>query len=234
MTLTPAGIVGGALAGVFGWLRSLRQPRPIHPHGVALTGSLRWLTDRAPSGIDFIDHPHTSELPLTGRVSRSIGVPEPLPDVIGLALRFATTNGPADLLLASTGFSVPSRFWLAPCRSPSRARLTSLMPLRTPKGPLLFAARTLEPADLPADITTLASRLESTSWRLKLYHATPAGLWHPFAVVELWRDTEPVDTLDRYDPVRHPLPGTTTYRWERRLREPSYLRAQRHIEKGKR
>ncbi|AWB86249.1 hypothetical protein [Mycetocola zhujimingii] len=230
MTLTPSGIAGGTLAGVFGLLRALRPPRPIHPHGVALTGSLRWLTGRGASGIDFIDHPHTSELPLTARVSRSIGVPAPLPDVIGLALRFETTGAPADLLLASTGFGVPSRFWLAAHRSPSRARLTTLMPLRTPNGPLLIAARTLEPADLPTDVGQLATRLESTSWRLKLYHATPLGHWHPFAIVELWREPGAIDTIDRYDPVRHPLPGTTTYRWERRLREPSYLSVQRHTQ----
>lgn len=234
MTLTPAGLAGGVLAGIFDALRALRRPRPIHPSGVALTGSLRWLTDRAPSGIDFVDHPHTSELPVTARVSRSIGVPSPLPDVVGLALRFEATGGPADLLLASTGFGVPSRFLLAVHRSPSRARLTTLMPLRTPNGPLLFAARTLEPENLPTDIGALASRLTSTSWRLKLYHATPVGLWHPFAVIELWHEPDSLDTVNRYDPVRHPLPGTSTYRWERRLREPSYLRVQRHTEKGTR
>ncbi|MFU8947808.1 hypothetical protein ACLRGF_13880 [Mycetocola zhadangensis] len=227
MTLTPSGIVGGALAGLFDTLRALRSPRPIHPHGIALTGTLRWLTDRAPSGIDIIDHPHTSTLPLTARVSRSVGVPSPLPDVIGLAVRFDTTTGPADVLLASTGFGVPSRFWLAAHRSPSRARLTTLMPLKTPHGPLLVAARTLEPDNLPSDLGELATSLEHTSWRLKLYHASPRGHWHPFAVIELWREPGAVDTATRYDPVRHPLSGTSTYAWERRLREPSYLRVQR-------
>jgi hypothetical protein len=234
MTLTPSGLLGGALAGFFDALRAVRRPRPIHPHGVALNGSLRWLTGRGPSGIDFIDHPHTSELPLTARVSRSLGVPSPLPDVIGLAVRVETTTGPADVLLASTGFGVPSRFWLAAHRSPSKARLTMLMPLRTARGPLLLAARTLEPDDLPTDQGELASRLESTSWRLKLYHARPLGVWHPFAIVELWRDPGVVDTVERYDPVRHPLPGTSTYAWERRLREPSYLRVQRRTRRSER
>lgn len=232
MTLTPSGILGGALAGVFDTLRAVRRPRPIHPHGIALVGSLRWLTDRGRSGIDFIDHPHTSELPVTGRVSRSIGIPAPFPDVIGLALRFETTTGPADLLLASTGFGVPSRFWLAAHRSPSRARLTTLMPLRTPNGPLLLAARTLEPNNLPTDTGELGSALAETSWRLTLYHAQPLSRWHPFAVVELWREPGAVDTVERYDPVRHPVPGTSTYPWERRLREPSYLRVQRRRQRS--
>ncbi|GGE90235.1 hypothetical protein [Mycetocola zhadangensis] len=234
MTLTPTGLLGGAIAGIFDTLRIVRRPRPIHPHGIALRGTLRWLTDRAPAGIDFIDHPHTSELPVTARISRSVGVPSPLPDVIGLALRFETTNRPADVLFASTGFGVPSRFWLAAHRSPSRARLTTLMPLRTPNGPILLAARTLEPEDLPTDPDELARALDETSWRLKLYHAQPLGLWHPFAIVELWREPGAVDTAERYDPVRHPLPGTSTYAWERRLREPSYLRVQRRSQRESR
>jgi hypothetical protein len=101
------------------------------------------------------------------------------------------------------------------------------MPLKTPHGPLLLAARTLEPENLPSDPGELATSLEHTSWRLKLYHASPRGHWHPFAVIELWRELGAVDTATRYDPVRHPLPGTSTYAWERRLREPSYLRVQR-------
>jgi hypothetical protein len=234
MSLTPSGLVGGILAGAFDGLRALRRPRPIHSQGIALRGSLRWLTDRAPAGLDLIDHPHTSELPLTARVSRSIGVPAPLPDVIGLAVRFETTTGPADVLLASTGFGVPSRFWLAAHRSPSRARLTTLMPLKTDNGPLLLAARTFEPENLPTEPGALASALEQTSWRLKLYHAHPLGSWHPFAVLELWREPGAVDTVERYDPVRHPLPGTSTYGWERRLREPSYLRVQRREPRSER
>ncbi|MCP2032707.1 hypothetical protein L1277_002817 [Okibacterium sp. HSC-33S16] len=225
MTLTGSGLAGGVLAGVFDGLRALRHPRPIHPHGVALRGSLRWLTDRAPAGIDLIDHPHTSELPLTARVSRSVGVPAPLPDVIGLAVRFGTTTGPADVLLASTGFGVPSRFWLAAHRCPSRARFTTLLPLKTENGPLLLAARTMEPTDLPTDPVALAHALENSSWRLKLYHARPLGHWHPFAILEVWREPGAIDTIERFDPVRHALPGTSTYGWERRLREPSYLRS---------
>ncbi|MET1052099.1 MAG: hypothetical protein ABWX65_05605 [Mycetocola sp.] len=219
-------VAGRIISRAFTLLQNVRHPRPIHPHGVALTGTLRFLTDTTPSGIGFVDQPPAAELPITARVSRSVGVPAPLPDVIGLALRWEGPDGTADIALASTGFGVPSRFWLAAHRSPSRARFTTLFPYRTERGPILLAARTIGPNDLPSEPHALAAALDTTTWRLRLYHATPTGRWHPFAVVELQHEGPMLDSRERFDPVRHPLPGSTTYRWARRLREPSYARVQ--------
>jgi hypothetical protein len=229
-----ATVVGSLLAGGFTLLQRLRHPRPIHPHGVALNGTVRFLTGSASTGLSFFDQPAAAELVVTARTSRSLGVPAPLPDVIGLAVRFPTPAGPADLLLASTGFGVPSRFWLAWQRSPSLARFTTLFPYRTADGPVLVAARTIEPENLPTETSELARALEQTTWRLHLYSATPTGRWHPFAVLELGRSAgSPIDTPDRYNPVRNPLPGSEGYRWARRVREPSYstIQGEHHDER---
>lgn len=218
---------GRLFAGGFGVLQRLRHPRPVHPHGVALQGTMRFLTGSTPTGVEILDHPPAAEIAVTARASRSLGVPAPLPDVIGLAVRLGAPAGPADVLFASTGFGVPSRFWLAFQRSPSRARFTTLFPYRSARGPVLLAARTIEPGNLPTEPGELAAALERTTWRLRLYSASPTGLWHPFAVLELGRVAgSPLDTTDRYDPVRNPLPGSDWYPWARRAREPSYARAQ--------
>lgn len=225
--LTPSSVAGRLLAGGFRLLQRLRNPRPIHPHGVALEGTVRFFTGSA-TGLPLFDSPPAAQIAVSARVSRSLGVPSPLPDVIGLAVRLATRTGAADVVFASTGFGVPSRFWLAMQRSPSRARFTTLFPYRSARGPVLFAARTIEPQDLPTGLNDLAAALERTTWRLHLYSATPTGGWHPFAVLELGRSADsPVDTPDRYDPVRNPLPGADWYPWARRIREPSYSKIQR-------
>lgn len=223
---SPSAILGRVLAASLLALQRVRSPRPVHPHGVALSGTLRFTTQGSVSGLPFLDDPPTSQIAVTARVSRSIGLPLPLPDVLGLALRLPVPSGFADVLLASTGFGMPSRFWLAVHRSPSRARFTSFFPYKSDRGPVLLAARTIGPTDLPAEPTALAHALETTTWRLHLYHATPSGRWHPFAVLELGRTPGPVDTTDRYDPIRHPLPGRTTYAWTRRLRQRSYAEIQ--------
>jgi hypothetical protein len=225
--MSPSSTIGRLLAEVFSLLKRLRRPRPIHPRGVALEGTVRFLTGSAPTGVAFLDSPPSAEIAVSARVSRSLGVPSPFPDVIGLALRLATPAGAADILFASTGFGVPSRFWLAMQRSPSQARFTTLFPHRSPSGPVLLAARTIDPEDLPTELPDLAAALERTTWRLRLYAATPAGLWHPFAVLELGRSSgSPLDTSDRYDPVSNPPPGSESYPWARRVREPSYSTVQ--------
>ncbi|MGM1029159.1 MAG: hypothetical protein ACQEWM_04695 [Actinomycetota bacterium] len=218
---------GRAMGAAFAALAAVRRPHPIHPHGVLLHGTLLRTGSGLATGVRWIDEADPRPLPVLARASRSAGVPPPLPDVIGLAVRFEGDAGPADLELASTGSGWPSRFWLLVHRSPSRAHLGSLFPYRSPSGPVLIAARTRTPGDLPVSPQELAARLEREPWRLELCVARPRGPWHPFAELELTRRPGPMDPLLRFDAGRHELPGTRQYGWARRLRQPSYDRVQR-------
>jgi hypothetical protein len=205
----------------------VRHPKPIHARGVVLTGALTWHGRTELSGLRWIDEPPSHRRAVTARVSRSIGLPPQLPDIVGLAVRIDDDDGFADLELASTGFGVPSRFWLVPHRSPSRARFTVLLPYRTARGAVLIAARTLTPQDLPAQTALLSQRLDVEPWRLRLYWARPGGRWRAFADLELRHPGGSIDADLRFDAVRHPLPGAGTYDWVRALRQPAYRRAQR-------
>jgi len=51
-----ASLTGTVLKALFSGLVRLRHPRPVHPHGVALTGEMRWLGPSA-SGIAWVDEP---------------------------------------------------------------------------------------------------------------------------------------------------------------------------------
>lgn len=223
-------VVGRVLEGFFGAVLRVRRPKPIHAHGVALRGTVTWPPRRHASGVAWVDAPPDVPVHVVGRVSRSLGLPPPLPDVVGLALRIGGPGGadqPADLELASTGFGVPSRFWLAPHRSPSRARLGTLFPVRGVHGPVLLCARTVKPRDLPVGLDELADRLEREPWRLLLYWAPPGGRWRAFADLELAHDPGPRDVQLRFDTVEHPLPGAGSYDWVVAVRQPSYRRARR-------
>ncbi|RNE62414.1 hypothetical protein EEJ31_08245 [Cryobacterium tepidiphilum] len=161
------------------------------------------------------------------RYSRSIGVPAPLPDVLGLAIRTSTPGEPADILLASTGRGVPTRFLLVPHTAAGSAWFSTILPYRGSRGPVLIAARTMGPRHLPSGRAELARAVSLEPWTLQLLHATPGGLWHPFATLTLRRTRDmPLDTGLRFDPILRPLQGSTLYPWTRRLREPSYARAQ--------
>ena len=221
-------ILGTALRGFFSLLRRVRHPRPIHPHGLVLTGQATWIRDAAPSGIGWIDEGPDAPLEVTARLSRGVGLPDALPDVLGLAVRFHTVDGEhADVLLATTGIGFPSRFLLVPRRSATGATFGSLLPYRSARGPVLICARSVPVRVLPAELGALRRSIEQRPWRVRLYQAAPTGRWHPFADLVLRPAAEGDSAGLRFDPVGHPLPGSTTYPWVRRLRDPSYRAAQR-------
>jgi hypothetical protein len=207
-------LVGRGIAGVFAAIKLVRRPRPIHPRGELFMGRIEWLTHKTTkSGVSWIDSPPSSGVQdVTVRVSRSAGFAPPLPDVIGLAFRFTTEQGDADLMLASSWLGVPGRFLLRLGRS-ATGNFASLMPYRGEFGPVEIAARTVKSSD--------------EQWNIELLHASSTSKWKRFAVVHL--DAQPLpDRADlRFDPMRNPLPGAETYPWARRLRERSYAVARR-------
>jgi hypothetical protein len=207
-------LAGRAIAGVFAATKVVRSPRPIHPRGELFEGEVEWLSGgSAKSGISWIDSaPSSGRQNVTVRVSRSVGFTPPLPDVIGLAFRFSTEQGDADLMLASSWLGIPGRFFLRLGRSTS-GNFASLMPYRGEFGSVEIAARTVKSGD--------------GRWAIELLRASSTSKWKRFAVVHL--DAEPLpDRADlRFDPMLNPLPGAETYPWARRLRERSYAVARK-------
>jgi len=228
MSGTAARIGGDVLASAVAGLRLVRRPRPLHPHGVALSGTLTPRAHRAASGLAWLDD-LDAPLDVDARSSRGGGLPPALPDVLGLALRIPGGGGTTvDVLLASTGLSPVGRFLLAPRRALSGARLTTLMPYRGSAGPVLVGVLVDEDPALPAAAADLGRALATRPVRMRLVHATPRGRWHVAARIELTHDaTGPLDTATRADPVLAAPPGDTTYPWTRRLRAPGY-RVARH------
>lgn len=215
---------GLAFAAVFRAMKVLRPGRPIHPAGVALTGTIERQPGSTGSGIRWVDSPGRDQV--TARFSRTIGTPRGWPDILGLALRITTETGPADVLLASTPLAWPGRFLLTAHRNASSSALTSVMPYKGDSGPVLLAARPeMTGLQLPAAPDAFRQALDSGVWTLGLYHARPRGRWIRFGTLALSLVPGAVDTPTRFDAVLHPLPGAGTYDWAARLRKPSYAAA---------
>lgn len=206
---------GQALGAVMGVLARLRRRRPLHPRGVLLAGALAASGDRARSVLP------AARTDVLVRLSVSVGLPRGWPDVWGLAVRWTDDAGaPQDVLFASTGHGLVTRYVLAPRRALTGGWLTTLMPLRAPWGPVLLALRPLDAAS-------------SAGVALEVLHASPFGPWRPFGTLELHGPREPDATRDgpdpgvRFNPTRHAPRHLGTYRWEDLLREPAYAVAQR-------
>lgn len=209
---------GRAFAAMFRVLKLARPDRPIHPQGIGLAGHLtRAGSSGATSGLEWLDTPGIDSV--RARFSRSVGLPQQLPDVLGLALRVTPSSGViTDVLFASTGWLLPGRFLLQPKLDVASATFTTLMPYRGGKGPVLLGLRTSE---LPA------GPLTSGEWVLHLYWAKPTGPWRECGELRLRAEPEPADTPLRFNPLENQPPGAQTYAWTRRLREHSYRAAQR-------
>lgn len=208
-TIRAASSTGGQVLRAATGLVSVRPAdKPLHPRGSLLTGTLHRFGGAERTGVGFLDDAGRDEVLV--RLSRAVGLPSPAPDIFGLALRVPTERDRhGDLLFATTGLGRLTRFTLTPARTSGSRPMTTLLPYRTPTGPVVLSA-VLEDEEV-----TLA-------W------AFGAGGWHRFAVLSLVE--EPVgdgDTRPSFDPVRNTVPGLENYPWVRRLREPSYLAARR-------
>jgi hypothetical protein len=105
---SPLDLASGA---VFGGLSALRRARIFHPHGTARLGTVT---------VDPGDHPlHV----LAGthdaivRTSRGVGLPSPVPDVHGVAIKLLNAHGAGahqDLLLVSSAAPMGARHLLVP------------------------------------------------------------------------------------------------------------------------
>lgn len=204
-----AGVGGAALGAVFGATARIRPTaKPLHPRGLQVAGTLHRHGCARRWGVPWLDE-RGSE-PVLVRFSRAVGLPRPLPDILGLTVRIHRPGGDADLLLATTGRGRLTRMALVPRRDLA-AGYGSLMAYRTPTGPAWLLAEGQPDEPHPR--------------RLRLSIGDRAGHWWPFADIDLAADAEDLDPTVSFDPVVHPLPGLALYPWEQRLREGAYAAA---------
>jgi hypothetical protein len=203
--VTASSLVGTALGGVFRVAGALRPAaKPLHPRGSVRQATLHRHGARPPTGVPFLDESRTDEVLV--RESRAAGLPRPLPDVRGLALRVPNPDGSVgDVLFSSTGLGRLTRFVLLPTLSTYGRPMTTLLPYDTDAGPVHLGVRATGPD------------------RLELLYAVGGGDWQQLGELELSEREGDQDVS--FDAVRNTLPGLRQYAAVRRLREPAYAAA---------
>lgn len=205
LAAVPGALAGAVLGATFGLTALVRRTKPLHPVGQVGTGVLD-VTDPMPElGVPLLADKGSHSCLV--RWSRAVGLPAPLPDVEGFAVRFDDPT--ADLLFASTGSGPLTRFLLAPRAPGAHGPQTTLLPVASEAGPLMFR------------LTPEAASGQPPS-RLALSVATVGGDWETVGYLDcVWGPDRPM----RFDPVEHVLPGTQQYPVVRVLREPAYFMA---------
>ncbi|MFB4305282.1 DUF1990 family protein [Actinomadura sp. GTD37] len=217
--------VTAAFARTFALAARLRD-RPLHPRGLVFDAALVLHGTSRYWGVPLLDD-HT-ELVAEVRLSRAVGLPPALPDILGLAMRWRQPpDGDAELLLATTGRTPLGRHLLRPATRWSPAFYGSLLPYRAGDRRLLLAAAARRNPAVPADLTALARAVDEWPLPLDLLVATEFGAWERFGELRLLGpargdDSEP----GRFDPARNPIRGLAPAGWFQQVRGPTYAAVQ--------
>ncbi len=183
--LTP--VARRAAAGMFGSLARGLGTRPLHPVGIAFRAE--WVLD-APSlpGVEVFDTP--GRRPALVRFSRGFGLPEPLPEILSVAVKVPDAYGPGrdqDVLMTATGERPVLRHAFAVGFSHLRCTYSTVFPFavgghRMLLGAVPVAGRRAPDAGDLGELDAVAARGDLA---LELRGATLAGPWRALARIEL-------------------------------------------------
>lgn len=212
-------LVAVPLAALARW----RDGKPMHPRGAVFSAVLERHGASRPWGVPFLDD--TGREDVVVRMSRGAGLPAPLPDLLGMAVRLGAQDGtPVDLLLSSTGRGRLTRV-VPVLRRDTASAYCSIMAYRSVAGPVRIAALPTT-AGVPSDPEPLAEAVRGRPLVFVLAAARGVEDWRPFARLTLGEPVRPLDPELRFDAVRHPPPGLVPDGPMARFRAPAYAAAQ--------
>ncbi|HEX2238539.1 MAG TPA: hypothetical protein VHJ19_09430 [Gammaproteobacteria bacterium] len=123
--------LNGVAAGLFGFLSALRGKRVFHPDGVAYSATLAFLPE---DQIDpLLRFAAGTSVDAVVRFSRGLGLPQKMPDFLGLAIKLRDLAGPGrdqDFLLVTSGNGPIMQRLLTPARGFFRHYYSTLLPYR--------------------------------------------------------------------------------------------------------
>lgn len=219
--LDPVRLAGDLVAAPIGALARRRHGKPMHPSGAVFDGRLE--RTGASLGIPWMNGTGTADVVV--RLSRGAGLPSPLPDVLGLAIRILGDDGPVDLLLSSTGLGRVTR--LVPVLQRDAAcGYSSIMGYRSAVGTIRLGALPVTPS-APSEPAAQARKVDHEPLVFTLAAARGLGPWRSFARLTLTAPAEPLDPDVPFDAVLHPPPGLVPSGPLARFRAPAYAAARR-------
>lgn len=212
MVLTlPALLARGIAAALFGLLSKVRGKRVFHPVGSAHEATVMFDADMAVDA-ELFRRPGLHRAVV--RLSRGLGLPDFLPDVLGLAVKVPDAYGPGrdqDFLFATSGRSPAARHLLVPTRD-VRARPYSTVLFFRLGGDELFVL-----GAFPEDGEPL---------RFRLAAARATGDWLPLGRVEVGAEfPDEVSECLRFNPG-NTGGGIAPAGPLNRLRDPAYRASQ--------
>ena len=216
---------------LFETLSAARGRRIFHPAGSAYRARFERLPTPAPGGVTILEDRFEHDAIV--RFSRGLGVPRPLPDFLGLALRLPDAYGGGrhqDFLLATTGSRPLGNTVPLPAASFFGRAFSSLLPHRVGGKMRLVGAFALDPELATGELEPLAELEEAaaaTKVRFVVALAGATKSWRPVALLTVGEPVSPDEAAAlRFNPWN--TGGRIEPAWAvNRLRDPAYRGSQR-------
>ncbi|MEJ3750796.1 phosphodiesterase [Actinomycetes bacterium KLBMP 9797] len=223
------GSVSRVVEAVTDAVAAARHARALHPRGRTFRATVSTLGGGG-YGVDLLDR--AGHYQALVRLSRGAGLPEPWPDVLGIAVRVRDGGGPGvdlDLLTSTAVARAPLARHVPMLRRRLAVTYTTLAGYDTRHGRRYLAVLP-DPAarDLGAELDTLTILAVGGRVRFLLAIAAPFGGWRVFGRVVLGEPvTSSVDQASAFDPVVRAAPGLRTDGLLWRLRAAAYRGSRR-------
>jgi hypothetical protein len=218
--------LNGLMAGIFGSLSALRGKRIFHPDGAAYRATLTMLpADRLDPLVGFAAET-TSDAYV--RFSRGVGLPEKIPDILGLAIKvplFAGAEIDQDLLMVTSGEGPVMQNLLLPAAGYFGHHFSSVLPYRRAEDEdgdqILFGARADAELDGHDDrsFQDIANTVAVRNLRFDLLTARIGDKWKKAGSLVVTKPLEEqISSALRYNPWNsHPdlIPAGPFNTWRR-------------------
>jgi hypothetical protein len=169
-------------ATIFGVLSAVRGARIFHPKGAAFAATVEIIPSGPAYGVPLLDS--RAAHPAVVRLSRGAGLPEPAPDVLGVAVRLTDVHGAGlhqDLLLASSRERPGMRHLMVPAPGFAGRLFSSILLYTVGQQRLLVGARAPDGDVRTIDEATAAA--EAGGLQFELLVAPVFGAWRRVGTV---------------------------------------------------
>lgn len=178
-------------AGLFGALAGLIDGRPLHPAGIAFAATL---TVEAPTAPQLALFAGPASYSAAVRFSRGFGLPEPLPEILSVAVKVRDAYGPGadqDFLMTASGDPPGLRHSFAWGRSHLAHTYSTVIPFSAAGRSVVFGAvPRSRPIAGERDLPELARRAAHDALVFDLRMAPLRGPWTTLARIDVGRQLD--------------------------------------------
>lgn len=209
-----------AVETLFAQLARLRSARAFHPRGEVFEASVRWDDSTSPT-VRALGGAGSMEA--MARLSKGIGTPGTLPDLLGIAVRLRPGD-PVDVLFTTVGRSGWRRSVLSPATGWCRRPYSTLLPYLASGERVTLSLRPYQDRASPASVASAIGALAGGPLAFAVEEKR-SGRWRVIGQLEITGNRPGHDIA--FDPMLTALPDLTPVRPLSRIREHAYVGSRR-------